>query len=127
VKASWRALPLCASVACVAASAPRDATKGDAGGSTSSSVAVYALSRGKGVPDATRRALDEARALFEEERRSGRVDHLEEAPIGLEGEKRLCAGFTTRAAADQAVARLREIASRVELLNVVEEPCSSEK
>ncbi len=95
--------------------------------SRATSVAVYALSRGKGVPDATRAAFGKVRDLLEPLRREGHVTRLEETRIGLEGETRLCAEFKDTGAARDAIERIRKIASGVELLNVVEEPCDKEE
>ena len=86
-------------------------------------VAVYALSRGTGVPAATRAALERARVLLEEERRAGVVLSLERTRIGLEGETRLCAECKDTASAKALFARLREVTAGVELLNVTMEPC----
>jgi hypothetical protein len=90
-------------------------------------VAVYALSRGAGVPDATRAAYQRAREILEEDKRSGAVISIEEARIGLEGEQRLCAQFKERAAADIALERLRAVSAGIELLNVKEEPCRPQR
>ena len=79
---------------------------------------------GRGVPDATRSAWQtpwgDARG-----RPSGRRSPRRSANrIGLEGEVRLCAEFSDVRRAQEMLARAREMATRVELLNVVEEPCS---
>ena len=87
------------------------------------SVALYALSRGKGVPEPTRSALDRVRALVEDLRRQGQVTRIDEQRIGLEGETRLCVEFADPEAARATIERMRGIAREVELLNVVEEPC----
>jgi hypothetical protein len=87
-------------------------------------VALYALSRGKGVPEPTRDALRRASRLLEDLRREGRVVRLEESRIGIEGETRVCAEFADAESARQALERIRSLAQGVELLNVVEEPCS---
>jgi hypothetical protein len=87
------------------------------------SVAVYALSRGKGVPDVTQTALGSVRDLLQSLRRTGDVTRIEDTRIGLEGETRLCAEFKDADAARAAIERIRKIATGVELLNVSEEPC----
>jgi hypothetical protein len=87
-------------------------------------VAVYVLSRGKGVPDATRAARDKARALLQQLHEEKRVLAVEETPIGLEGERRICATFASSQDAAAAAERLRAIGANVELFNVVIEPCA---
>ena len=52
--------------------------------------ALYALSRGKGVPAPTRAALEKAHVLLEDARQRGAVLALKQTRIGLEGETRLC-------------------------------------
>lgn len=85
--------------------------------------AVYALSRGKGVPEPARGALRKARTLLEDAKQSGKVIRLKEARIGLEGETRLCVEAKDAAAARALLRELRAIAENVELFNVVVEPC----
>ena len=86
-------------------------------------LAVYALSRGKGVPEPTRGALQRARTLLEGAKQRGEVIRLKEARIGLEGETRLCVEAKDVAAARTLLLELRVIAENVELFNVVVEPC----
>ena len=86
-------------------------------------VAVYALSRGKGVPPATREAFGKARELLEQLAREKRAVRVETSRIGLEGETRVCAEFEDARTARETIERLRGLARDVELLNVVEEPC----
>jgi hypothetical protein len=62
--------------------------------------------------------------MLEAARRDGAVATLRQTRIGLEGEVRLCAEFSDVRRAQEMLARAREMATRVELLNVVEEPCS---
>lgn len=88
--------------------------------------ALYALSRGKGVPAATRAALDNANSLLEDARKNGEVVALTKTRIGLEGETRLCVQARDAAAARDLQKKVRVIAGDVELLNIVEEPCSKE-
>jgi hypothetical protein len=88
-----------------------------------SSFAVYALSRGQGVPGPTRTALEAIWSVLESARRDGTVARLERTRIGLEGEVRLCAELGRSAAAREVLERVRALARDVELLNLVEEPC----
>lgn len=87
-------------------------------------VAVFALSRGAGVPEATRAALERVRALFETARSEGRVLRIEETRIGLEGEIRLCAVPRDAAAGESLLAEVKRAAQGAPLFNVVAEPCS---
>lgn len=89
------------------------------------SFAVYALSRGKGVPARTRAVFQEAGRMLEDVKRRGRVMQLEQTRIGLEGETRLCAEFADAATARDLYERIRRLAEGVELLNVVLEPCAN--
>ena len=86
--------------------------------------ALYALSRGKGVPEPTRDVFENANAYLEESRQRGEVLSLRKTRIGLEGETRLCVQAKDAAAARALQQEVRSIAGDVELFNVVEEPCS---
>jgi len=85
--------------------------------------AVYALSRGKGVPEPTRGALRKAHTLLVGAQQRGEVIRLKETRIGLEGETRLCVEAKDVAAARALLLELRAMAEKVELFNVVVEPC----
>jgi hypothetical protein len=135
--AGWAAAPTCgsnrvlkvallvlASIAgCGQGSAPAQSEKQVASTETHD-VAVYVLSRGAGVPEATRAARDKARALLRQLHAEKRALTLEETPIGLEGERRICATFSNAQDAADAAARLRAIGAGVELFNIVMEPCA---
>ncbi|MEQ1881000.1 MAG: hypothetical protein ABL878_08515 [Burkholderiales bacterium] len=86
-------------------------------------IAIYALSRGKGVPEPTRAAYGKARKLIDDSKRRGEVLKVTETRIGLEGEKRLCFEAKDVAAARTLLLELRVSAEGVELFNVVVEPC----
>jgi hypothetical protein len=83
------------------------------------------LSRGKGVPETTRAARERASALLRQLQDENRVTAIREVPIGLEGERRICATFASASDAAATAARLREIGSGVELFNVEEGPCAT--
>ena len=87
--------------------------------------AIYMLSRGRGVPDATRRAYQQAKVLLDAARDEGRTRTLTVEVIGLEGERRLCVEFLDPVRAQVELARIEAIAAGVELLNVIEEPCAT--
>lgn len=87
------------------------------------SFAVYALSRGAGVPDDARSALDAVRGWIDDARARGVAIRSEESRIGLEGETRLCAEFEDprefRTLRDRVGARV----AGVDLVSVRDEPC----
>jgi len=85
------------------------------------------LSRGKGVPEATRSAYQDIRALLERQRDAGTVIGLYTQRIGLEGEVRLCVEFSDPDLAREALTEIRKRSYGVELLNVAAVPCPSPK
>ena len=87
-------------------------------------VAVYALSRGQGVPVAARQALRAARALFAKWGAEGRVLDLIGTPFGFEGDTRLCARFATPVDASRAFEELGGLGRGVDLFQVKAEPCA---
>ena len=107
--------------ACGETSKAKDETR--AAETSTAEFAVYALSRGKGVPEPTRGALRKAHTLLEGAKTRGEVKRLKETRIGLEGETRLCVEAKDVAAARALLRELRTIAEKVELFNVVVEPC----
>lgn len=90
-------------------------------------VAIYMLSKGRGVPEPTREAYRRIRSLLEQQQAAGNVSDISTRRLGIEGETRLCAQFTDTAQAQAALRDIRKLASGVELLNVVEEPCANTK
>lgn len=87
------------------------------------SFAVYALSRGGGVPPEARRALEEVQQQVDEDRRDGAVVQSRRTRIGLEGETRLCVEYEDAEAAKKALGRARATVEDVDLVNLVVEPC----
>jgi hypothetical protein len=90
------------------------------------SFALYALSRGKGVPAPARQAMQRVRGLLEEARQRGDVLSLVQTRIGLEGETRLCATFATSDAARAAWVQARRFVEGTDLVNLVIEPCAKQ-
>jgi hypothetical protein len=86
--------------------------------------AIYALSRGRGVPEKTRGVLERARKLLDDAKKRGEVLELKEERIGLEGETRLCVRAKDIEVALELLKKVRAIARGVELFNIVEGPCS---
>jgi len=91
------------------------------------SIAIYILSRGRGVPERTRAVYQEIQALLKEQQGTSVVTNLSTRRIGLEGETRLCAEFRDRTEARATLEKIRKLSAGVELLNVVEEPCTQSK
>jgi hypothetical protein len=92
-------------------------------GAQPSTLAIYALSRGKGVPPETREAFDAARRLLESLREEHKVTRIVATRIGIEGERRLCAEFADSKVAKETHDKLLAMSKSAELLNIVAEPC----
>ena len=91
---------------------------------TPSSFSVYALSRGKGVPDEARQVLDHSRRLLKRAQEQGEVKQIVDRRIGLEGETRLCVEFSDEQAANRLFGQIQHFSDGVDLLNVKKELCS---
>jgi hypothetical protein len=98
---------------------------GERQNTSASSFALYALSRGKGVPERTRAVFQKARQMLEEAKQQGKVVQLVQTRIGLEGETRLCAEFADPNTARDMFEKIRQLAKDVELLNVIKESCAN--
>ena len=96
-----------------------------AAASGSRSFALYALSRGQGVPESARAVLAGAERVIEELQARGAPIAVTKERIGLEGETRLCATFADEGVAEEALARVRRLVSGVDLVNLTEEPCGA--
>ena len=95
----------------------------DPGAGAGHELAVYALSRGKGVPDEARAALSAARDLFTKLQASGQVLRVVEQRMGFEGERRVCAVFVDAKAAAAARDQLLAQSGGADLFNIVLESC----
>lgn len=91
--------------------------------SETTSFSVYSLSIGKGVPDATRDAVNRAAELLRQAEKEKKVLRLIETRIGLEGETRWCADFADEASAREFYSRVYELMKGVELVNLQFESC----
>lgn len=87
------------------------------------SIAVYALSRGKGVPDQAREVLAQSRTLLKAAQERGEVLRVVEQRIGIEGETRLCAEFSHAESAGTIIEQIQQLGQGVDLINVKVEPC----
>ena len=92
--------------------------------SPATDIAVYALSRGEGVPGEARQALRPARDLFARWGAEGRVLDLIDTPVGFEGDTRVCARFASPADAASALKQLGELGRDVDLFQVRPERCA---
>ena len=89
------------------------------------SFALYALSRGKGVPEGARAVLAGAEKVIADLQARGAQITVTKERIGLEGETRLCATFADASVAEEALERVRPLASGVDLVNLTQEPCGA--
>ena len=105
----------------------RTDTTGERATVATSGVTLYALSRGKGVPDVTRKTYQAAREQLKRAQADGLLSRFEESRIGLEGETRLCVEFADAQEAEKLIQRLRAMVDGVDLLNLIEEPCEKPK
>jgi hypothetical protein len=88
------------------------------------SFSLYVLSRGSGVPESASQALQRFRDLLKTYENEGVSVRTSETRIGLEGERRICAEFEEKDAADEAWRRAETIVAGVDLVNLKAEPCS---
>ncbi len=87
------------------------------------SISVYALSRGKGVPDQARAVLTETRDLLKAAQERGEIVRMKEQRIGIEGETKLCAEFSEEKSAQPMIDQIRELGQGVDLIQIKAEPC----
>ena len=87
------------------------------------SISVYALSRGKGVPDQAREVLSQSRTLLKAAQERGEVLRVVEQRIGLEGETRLCAELSHSESAHTVIDQIQRLGHGIDLINVKIEPC----
>ncbi len=77
------------------------------------------------MPAEARDALKKVEGLVDEDRAKGLKVNVETKRIGLEGERRLCVTYEKPADGVKALERVRTIVKGIDLVNVVEEPCTS--
>ena len=87
------------------------------------SFAFYALSRGKGLSDEGRKALDGFRQLLREMKAEGQVVEITDARIGIEGETRVCAKFASAELAGKAWTQLQQLSAGADLVQLKPEKC----
>ncbi len=86
---------------------------------------VLILSRGAGVPTATRVVFNEIKRLLINARTTGAAVNVTEIRIGLEGETKLCVTSTDPQALDVLVGKVKALSKGVELLNVDVASCGN--
>lgn len=87
------------------------------------SISVYALSRGKGLPDQAREVLAQSRRLLKAAQKRGEVLRVVEQRLGIEGETKLCAEFSQAESARMLSDQIQQLGKGVDLINVKVEPC----
>ena len=87
------------------------------------SIACYALSRGRGVPEATREAFKEIHFRFNTLKEQGKVVTVKNKRIGLEGEHKICAEFVDETDAQRVWDELQEMTKDLDLANIKKEGC----
>ena len=88
------------------------------------SFAVFALSRGKGVPPEAREVLRKVGEIVAADERRGVRVETRRTRIGLEGETRLCVEYQSAADARRGLEQVEKIVKDVELVNLVPGPCA---
>jgi hypothetical protein len=125
-KSRWRVFPALLLIAAGSACSGNNVTDRPAAASFEPrSFALYALSRGKGVPEPARAALADAKKALEDLQARGADISITQERIGLEGETRLCATFADAGLAEEALEKIRRLASGADLVNLTEEPCGA--
>ena len=89
--------------------------------------AVFALSRGKGVPPAARDALAKVAEMAEAEKGRGVKVETRRTRIGLEGETRLCVEYQSAADARRGLDEAEKLVKDVDLVNLVPGPCGENR
>lgn len=87
------------------------------------SIEILALSRGRGVPDATRAAIERMRTVLAEKRSNGTVVDTSEVIFGLEGETRICVTLRDTEALEEVLSALLKIGENVDLIEIHERAC----
>ncbi len=87
------------------------------------SIEILALSRGRGVPEETRAALERMKSVIARMKLEGSVIASEESVFGLEGETRLCVVFRDQAVARVTQSEFKKIGEAVDLLQIRDVVC----
>ena len=115
-----------ASALCLAIAGCADGKPPEPAPNATFSFAIYALSRGKGVPDAARDAL---RQVDEALQRAALGDgiRIHRSTIGLEGETRVCVEIDDPDGGAKLFETIQGIVEGVALMNLIAEICSPDE
>jgi len=83
------------------------------------------LSRGSGVPVAAKEAAQQVQKLVDADRARGLQVTVETTRIGIEGERRMCVTYESAPDGDRMFRRVRALVKGVDLVNLVEGPCTT--
>jgi len=89
------------------------------------SFAVYALSRGKGIPERTRNIFNGIVGTLEQAKKDGKAMNIGQSRIGIEGETRLCVEFNDSQFGMTMAAQIQNSIQNVDLLSLKIEQCST--
>lgn len=107
----------------LAVAAPAHSQTQDERADQSLSFAVYALSKGAGVPKEARLGLHWSEATLRKAKASGISLRMEKQVLGIEGEQRLCVTVANSAIGRELLARIRSHTRGVPLFRVELESC----
>ena len=83
------------------------------------------LSRGSGVPAAAKEAAQQVQKLVDADRARGIRVTVETTRIGIEGERRMCVTYQNAREGGRMFERVRALVKGVDLVNLVEGPCTT--
>lgn len=83
------------------------------------------LSRGSGVPAAAKEAAQQVQKLVDADRARGIQVTVETTRIGIEGERRMCVTYQSAREGGRMFERVRALVKGVDLVNLVEGPCTT--
>ena len=106
-----------------AVTASMDAASSDNHSSTPPTIEVLVLSRGNGVPEATREVFQRIVELANSAIAAGIVDSVKQEVIGLEGETRLCIQLYNEAGLLALDKQVSALAADTELLQLSNNSC----
>jgi hypothetical protein len=87
------------------------------------SFALYALSRGRGVSESGQKAIADFRELIRNMKAEGHTIEVSDTRIGIEGETRICASFTSRELAGKAWMQMQRSLVAADLVQLKPERC----
>ena len=87
------------------------------------SFALYALSRGAGLSESGQRAIADFRELLRNMKAEGNVIEISDTRIGIEGETRICARFTSPEIAGKVWMQMRRSLVAADLVQLKPEKC----